>query len=328
MLRLFKKLHMQATKTTKQMDFFSSLQEELMEHLSDKELLDVIRQRLEAKDRAYGDLRELTARLEDLNAKLVESERVKSSFLSNIRNEINNPLTAVLTMAEILASGDEVPDYGTLKTIAALIHKEAFSLNFQLRNIFAAAELEAGEATPSFSGADIDSIIKDVASSFRHRAQERNVAVDLDIPERFSLNPFRTDAEKAHRVVSNLLSNAIEFSPEGASVSLKAIEEDGCLCISVRDSGPGIDPERHETIFERFRQLDSGMAKKHLGHGLGLSIVKATVDLLGGRISVDSQCGKGALFTVLIPEADAAASAGALCTDGAEFFMPAEAERF
>ncbi|OGP21015.1 MAG: hypothetical protein A2054_00665 [Deltaproteobacteria bacterium GWA2_55_10] len=299
-----------------------------MEHLSDKELLDVIRQRLAAKDRAYGDLKELTARLEDLNIKLVESERVKSSFLSNIRNEINNPLTAVLTMAELVVSGNEAPDYETLKTIAALIHKEAFSLNFQLRNIFAAAELEAGEAVPSFSGADIDSILKDITSSFSHRAIEKNVIVDLDISGRFSVTPFRTDAEKVHRVVSNLLSNAIEFSPENSRVSLKAAEEDGWLCVSVADNGPGIDPARHGTIFERFRQLDMGASKKHLGHGLGLSIVKATVDMLGGQISVDSCSGKGAVFTVLIPEADAAASNNALCTDGAEFFMPAEAERF
>src|SRR3972149_11957637 len=85
--------------------FSAACRRNMMEHLSDKELLDVIRQRLEAKDRAYGDLRELTARLEDLNTKLVESERVKSSFLSNIRNEINNPLTAVLTLAGLLASG-------------------------------------------------------------------------------------------------------------------------------------------------------------------------------------------------------------------------------
>lgn len=300
----------------------------VMEHLSDSELLEVMRQRLEAKDRAYGDLRDLMAKLEELNAKLVESERMKSSFLSNIRNEINNPLTAVLTMAEILASGDQAPDYETLKTIAALIHKEAFSLNFQLRNIFAAAELEAGEAIPGFSGSDIDSIIKDVASSFRHRAQERNVFVDLDIYAGLSLNPFRTDAEKVHRVVSNLLSNAVEFSPEGGRVTLKAFLDDGWLFISVTDSGPGIDPSRHNAIFERFRQLDTGVSKKHLGHGLGLSIVKATVDLLGGRISVDSSSGKGAVFTVLIPEADASMSAGAMCVDGTEFFAPAEAERF
>ncbi|HBG47531.1 MAG TPA: histidine kinase [Deltaproteobacteria bacterium] len=298
-----------------------------MENLSDKELLEVIRQRLEAKDRAYEELRDLTGKLEDLNTKLVESERVKSSFLSNIRNEINNPLTSVLAISELIISGDDEPDYATVRSIIGLIHKEAFNLNFQLRNIFAAAELEAGEAVPGFSGVDVESILNDVAATFAHRASERKVAVRV-MPGELSGGVFRTDAEMLHRAVSNLLSNAIEYSPEGGAVVIDVAREEGCLSISVADQGPGIERSKHSSIFSRFKQLDSGSTKRHCGHGLGLSIVKATADLLGGSIEVESDIGEGARFVLRVPEADADMSAGAISMDGAEFFIPAEAERF
>lgn len=299
-----------------------------MRDLSDRELLAVIEERLEAKDRAYGELVELTGKLEELNRKLIESEDVKSSFLSNIRNEINNPLTSVLTMSEVLISGGELPDHATLTSVIGMIHKEAFSLNFQLRNIFAAAELEAGEAVPGFSSVDMDSILKDAVSSLSHRAVEKKVSVELDIEGGLAEKAFRTDAEKVHRIATNLLANAIEFSPDGGGISVSAIAEDGLLRISVRDRGPGIAPRDYKQIFERFKQLDSGVSKQHLGHGLGLSIVKATVDLLGGDISVESSPGQGALFTVSIPEAGTDVSAGALSMDGAEFFIQPETRRF
>lgn len=299
-----------------------------MRELSDRELLAVMEERLEAKDRAYAGLVELTGKLEELNRKLIESEEVKSSFLSNIRNEINNPLTSVLTMSEVLISGGELPDHATLKSIIGMIHREAFSLNFQLRNIFAAAELEAGEAVPGFSSVDMDSVLRDVVSSLSHRAAEKKLAVCLDVRGRLRERSFRTDAGKVHRIVANLLANAVEFSPEGGEVSISAAAEDGWLGISVKDDGPGMDPGDLNLIFERFRQLDSGASKQHLGHGLGLSIVKATVDLLGGDVSVESSPGKGALFTVSVPEADLEASVGAISTDGAEFFTQTETRRF
>jgi signal transduction histidine kinase len=96
--------------------------------------------------------------------------------------------------------------------------------------------------------------------------------------------------------------------------------------LSVRDFGAGIDKKDHEAVFERFRQLESGATKHHAGHGLGLSIVKASVELLGGSISLESAAGKGALFTVSLPEADT--NAGDFISEGTEFFDSAESERF
>lgn len=298
-----------------------------MQTLPDLELIEELRQRLEAKDRAYSELAAVTAKLEELNRKLVESEELKSSFLSNIRNEINNPLTSVLTMSEIIISGDELPDIDTLKSIAGLIHKDAFSLNFQLRNVFAAAELEAGEAEPAFTNTDVGSVLNDSISSLAQNATGKGVKVVFDISEELKAAPFRTDAEKLHRIFLNLLANAIEYSNDGGEVRASAWLDSGKLLLTVRDFGAGIDKKDHKVIFERFRQLDSGATKHHAGHGLGLSIVKASVELLGGTISVESSAGKGALFTVALPEAEPSGAVDFL-SEGTEFFDSAESERF
>lgn len=298
-----------------------------MNTMRDHELVDELRERLAAKDRAYQDLAAVTAKLEELNRKLVESEELKSSFLSNIRNEINNPLTSVMALSELLADGDGAPDTETLKSIAGLIHRDAFSLNFQLRNVFAAAELEAGEAAPSFMNTDIESVLKDSIASLSGRAEDKKVKIEFAITEEVKAAAFRTDAEKLHRIFLNLLANAIEFSPEGGEVRASASLESGALVISVRDSGPGIDKKDHDAVFERFRQLESGATKHHAGHGLGLSIVKASVELLGGEIAVESAVGKGSVFVVRLPEAPPSESAD-LLSCGAEFFDAAEGERF
>lgn len=298
-----------------------------MQTLSDLELVEELQRRLEAKDKAYQALSAVTAKLEELNKKLVESEELKSSFLSNIRNEINNPLTSVLAMSELIITGDEMPEPETLKSIIGLIHKDAFDLNFQLRNIFAAAELEAGEAQPAFTNTDVDSVLSDCISSLGQRSAGKNVKIIFEIPQEMKGTPFRTDAEKLHRIFLNLLSNAIEYSNDGGEVQASVWADSGRLVLTVRDFGVGIDRKDQKAIFERFRQLESGATKHHAGHGLGLSIVKASVELLGGTINVESSTGKGALFTVTLPEAELS-GAGDFLSEGTEFFDTAESERF
>lgn len=292
-----------------------------MKNNSDRELTEELARRLRQKDEAYSALMALTKKLEVLNGRLAESEKVKSHFLSNIRNEINNPLTSVLTMCDFLISNPGL-DQETLKSAVCTIHKEAFSLNFQLRNIFAAAELEAGESAVNISKTEIPSLVRGIADAFRHKALEKMVQVSIDIQERNGCFVFRADPEKLEWVVSNLLSNAIEYSPAGEVVEVKAWQDENVLYVSVADRGAGIDREDQEAIFERFRQLDTGLAKRHGGHGLGLSITKAALELLSGRITVSGKKGEGAVFTVSVPEANVQTDGGeVLSVDGNNFFF-------
>ncbi len=296
--------------------------------LSDDEIIKELSRRLQSKDRAYHDLMVLTGKLGSLNDKLVESEKAKSGFLSNIRNEINNPLTTVLTMCELITAGKGFTDHEALRSAVLTLYKEASCLNFQLSNIFAAADLEAGQSPLSISKVDLDTLLRRTIDSFTLRGMEKNLRINLSCA--LDDNAFRTDPEKLELVCSNLLSNAIEYSCEGKAIEVKAWKKDGILNVSFLDRGVGIAPENLGVIFERFRQVDSGATKTHGGHGLGLSITTASIELLGGTINVSSRIGEGSIFTASIPEAPVEAMDGTCATDGGNFFFEesGESERF
>jgi len=249
--------------------------------LSDHELVEILQQRLECNRKALFDLREVTSVLEKTNARLQESEALKGHFLSNIRNEINNPLSSIMGLAGELLNDAEAGS--KVAVCAPLIYAEAFKLDFQLQNIFSAAELEAGEAVPFFARVEINRLIESVLAALNRQDNPRQIRVDQELPAELV---FTTDAQKLQLILSNLLANALEFGETDSSVLLRA----------------GIAPECQERIFDRFRQLDEGTTKSHRGHGLGLSVVKALVELLGGTLSVSSKPGEGFILSLVLPE--------------------------
>lgn len=291
-----------------------------MEDISDDVLLHELKKRFLDNKKALHAMKVMNEKIEKLNAKLTESERVKTNFLSNIRNEINNPLSSILGMAQRLAGA--ATDEETRKIMSVMIYTEAFDLDFQLRNIFTAAELEAGEAELSLASVDLASLVKRASSAFSHKLQEKNVTVDLvcDGGQEDGRIPFGTDPEKLHLVIANLLANAIEYSPAGKSVRVQVRKEEAALRLSVSDQGAGMAEEEREHLFERFHQLDQGASKKHRGHGLGLCITKALVEMLGGKVSAGQAAGGGSVFQVDIPEAQNGPS-GTLAEDGNEFLF-------
>lgn len=299
-----------------------------MTRLTDEELLNEIKRRLEENKKAVYDLRMLTRKLEDMNKKLMDSESLKSNFISNIKNELNNPLTTVLILSKGLV--DKEFDLDQAKEIAKTLYAELFNLNFQLTNIFAAAEIEAGECVLSISNVDVDNLINNTLDSFKHRIEEKNLSVDYMFINKNESSPyFKTDASKLQLVISNLVANAVEFSDTGSSFELKVWKHDSFLNLIISDRGPGIDEENQSVIFERFRQLETGYTKRYKGHGIGLSICKALVELLQGTITVTSKIGMGTIFTLFIPEAKLDSSVTVFAEDGNEFFFEeGEEEKF
>ncbi|HNX93928.1 MAG TPA: hybrid sensor histidine kinase/response regulator [Holophaga sp.] len=266
---------------------------------------------------ALFDAKVLNSKLIDMNERLRDSEAMKSGFIAHMRNEINNPLNAILALAEELLRSVLSPE--RLRQIAGIIHGEASHLDFQLRNVFCAAELEAGEATPFITNAEIGSILRNVADSLSHVAQMKDIQIRLiDPPDPLV---FPTDAAKTHLILENLLANAIEFSPQGKSVELCARIQDDELVLDVKDEGIGISAEDQALIFKRFRQLDTGLTRAHMGPGLGLSVTKALLELMGGEIAVDSEPGQGSRFSCRIPRGQNPETSGMEAFDGNLFLF-------
>lgn len=294
-----------------------------MKRLSESQLINEVKARFRENQRNLDGLKDVMVQLQDVNQKLSESEALKSHFLSNIRNEINNPLTAILGLAENILSED-AESLENIHAMARMIHQEADNLDFQLRSIFAAAEIEAGEAHLHISKVDVNALINRVIETLHQCPEAKNVNVEFVndiVVESGKIFLFKTDPEKFHLIISHLLSNAIEFGHEGNHIQIKASQGNGELLITVQDSGIGIDKADHERIFDRFVQLDEGVTKRYKGHGLGLSVTKSAVELLNGSISLVSEAGNGSLFSVKIPEADPALESGLYTADGnAELF--------
>jgi signal transduction histidine kinase len=269
-------------------------------NITDEKLIEELSNRFAQSRKAFSDLSVVNGKLLEMNERLERSESLKSNFLSNIRNEINNPLNSIIGLAgqlAIVGAGNK-----EITFLSSLIGAEANHLDFQLRNIFMAAELEAGEVSPRCVKIHIATSLRDLVDSFRHTAAKKNVSFQLILPEYEDGALAAIDVEKFQIIISNLLSNAIEYSNVGGVVEISiSVGGDGCLQIYVQDHGVGIAPEDQQRIFDRFVQLETGTTRSHLGHGLGLSITKALVDLMQGSIKLNSTLGQGTRFTVTIP---------------------------
>ena len=266
---------------------------------TDEELIEEIRRRFEFNQNALNDMRAMTRKLEQVNEKLQESEALKSQFLSNIRNEINNPLSAIMGLAAQFFDRSCDPEI-CRKTIR-MIYAEAFNLDYQLQNVFMAAELEAGDTEPAFAMVEISSVLHSCLDKLDYRISEKELSVSKHTPEDMI---YPTDAQKIEVILLNLLGNAVEFTDPGGLITLEVEENKQGLIVSVSDNGPGISAADQEVIFDRFRQLEAGATKGHRGHGLGLSICWALAELLGGTLGLDSQPGHGSRFVLTLPRPD------------------------
>ncbi|HEY9122822.1 MAG TPA: HAMP domain-containing sensor histidine kinase [Bacteroidales bacterium] len=295
-----------------------------MSKLTDQELIDELQRRFEENKKTIQELKELTEELKIVNKKLEESEALKSHFISNITNEIINPFTSILGLSRSILSVKK-ENWKKVISMVALIHSEAFNLDFQLRNIFLAAKIEAGEIYPEILNVDLRTLVKNVIDTFRIESKKKNIVIELN----FDIKPanglvfyFKTDPEKIKLALANLVSNAIKFSYESSKIIVRVWKEGDTVFMSVQDFGTGISEANQKIIFDRFKRLDSGINSLNRGHGLGLSINKAVIDLLQGKITIKSEVNKGATFTISVPEAKT--NIAGFSADGNEFLFDNE----
>jgi len=247
---------------------------------------------------------ELVLSLLKVNEKLRESERLKGHFISNISNEIINPFASILAMAENIKQLKE-SEFSKAFFFADLIFEEAFHIDFQLKNIFAAAIIEAGKDELKFSGISLSDLSNRISQYFQTYLNKKNIRLIIRFTsEETTEEPlsFISDREKLELILKNLISNSIKYSHEGSSIEMDFVLGQGELTIEVSDHGKGINIEDRNVIFDRFKQLDEKINSINTGHGLGLSIVQAYTEMLGGKVSlVDNQDG-GIRVAVYIPE--------------------------
>lgn len=250
------------------------------------------------------DNEELVKNLYDVNEKLRDSERLKGHFISNITNEIVNPFTSVLALSENIKQLKE-GEISKAHHMAELIFDEAFHLDFQLKNIFAAALIEAGKDEIKYSAIVLNELIDHISQYFKPMLDRKRIQLSASFtsyPATEQPIVFTSDRDKMELILKNLISNSIKYSPEDSVIEIDYSLMSGDLHLEVTDQGKGINPEDQKIIFDRFKQLDEKINSINTGHGLGLSIVQAYADMLGGEVSLNNNIEKGTNVVVFIPK--------------------------
>jgi signal transduction histidine kinase len=247
---------------------------------------------------------ELIRNLHNVNEKLRDSERLKGHFISNITNEIINPFASVLALAGNIQQLKE-GEIAVAHRMAELIFEEAFHLDFQLKNIFAAALIEAGKDELKITRFSLKDLGDQLIHYFRVQLQKKQIRLSVSFTNEADSDEsiiFSSDREKLDLILKNLVSNAIKFSNEGSSIDVEFNNGNGVLLVEVSDFGKGVYPEYRKLIFDRFKQLDEKINSINTGHGLGLSIVLAYADLFGGKVSLNDNSKGGIRVSVSLPE--------------------------
>ena len=232
--------------------------------------------------------------IEDLNrmvGELGSIETLRSDFVANVSHELKTPLAVISNYATMLQSQGlteaERMEY------AAAIHKAARNLAELVTNILKLNKLENQQIYPEMEEFDLAGQLCQCVLNFEEIWEQKGIDIDVDIPETF---PIRSDPELLALVWNNLLSNAMKFTPEGGTIRVSLMGENGMAVVAVSDTGCGMTAEQGRHIFEKFYQTDPSHATR--GNGLGLALVKRVVDITGSAITVHSTPGKGSTFTV------------------------------
>ena len=237
------------------------------------------------------------------NEVLRKAVELKDEFISIVSHELRMPITtitaAIQTMEQIC--GQELPDKA--KWYLDIIRQSSYRQLRLVNNLLDIFRINAGHMKVNKSNIDIVALTRLITESVSVFAEGKNIR--LEFTSAFEHHVMGIDEGKYERIILNLLSNAVKFTPENKtiSVSISDVKErqKPMVSIQVKDQGMGIPKEKMELIFERFGQVDSSLTRNYEGAGLGLSIVKMFVELLGGEISLISEEGLGSTFTLLLP---------------------------
>lgn len=248
--------------------------------------------------RDFTDRKDYEHKLIKALEKAEESDKLKTAFLQNISHEIRTPLNAISGFTDLLSDPNLSPQ--TQSEYIKIIQNSSSRLTSIISDIITISALETNQEELRYSNVCINSIIGELNAVFEQQASQKGpILYSKRVLNEEQANVL-TDRTKVTQILSNLISNSIKFTNEGF-VEFGCVLKGNSLEFFVKDSGIGIEPEFHEKIFERFRQADRSINRLYGGTGLGLAISKAFVDLLGGKIWLNSEPNKGSVFYFTIP---------------------------
>jgi signal transduction histidine kinase len=250
---------------------------------------------------SYADLER---KVEERTQELEQANRHKSEFLANMSHELRTPLNAIIGFSDVLLTRM----FGELDAKQEEYLNDILSSGKHLldliNDILDLSKVEAGRMELEPSEFSLTEAVRNSVTMVRERAANHGIAISYAVsPE---AGEVEADERKVKQVLFNLLSNAVKFTPDGGQVSVKAWREGEDVWVAVADTGVGIAAGDLELIFEEFRQVGDFAGRTHEGTGLGLTLTKKLVELHGGRISVESEPGKGSTFMFTLPARAAA----------------------
>ncbi len=287
-------------------EYLATQNEGLIQSLADLERRygEIYQSNVALEDRVAARTQELTqanAKLEQALVMQKELTRLKSEFFDNVSHELRTPLTLILLSLESLMQRDPVTIPGPVRQHLATMERSAQRLLKLINNLLDLAQMEAGKTRLRYQPVELFGLLNALMAPFKVMAEKKGIRLAL---EGDKVSAIHADVERIEIVFQNLISNALKFTQEG-TVTVRVREDDSLVHVEVVDTGPGIAPQDIPVIFDRFAQADSTGTRRFGGTGIGLALVKETVDLHSGKIGVRSEVGKGSAFHVQLPKGTA-----------------------
>jgi signal transduction histidine kinase len=275
------------------------------EQISVEEVIDILKTSQELKTlneeltRKSEELEQLTQQLKQANELLQIADIQKDDFLSTVTHEIRTPLTSIRALSEIVHDNPDM-DEEQRSHFVNTITKESERLTRLINQVLALERFETGKQELDIDEFLMEDIVEESLETLDQLAKEKNIKIAVTYEGVY--DPIRADRDRLIQVIINLVSNAIKFCPaETGKIQINTMQTDSSLSFSISDNGQGIDNKYQELIFEKFYQTRDQSVRKPKGSGLGLAICKKIIELHQGTIKVESELGKGSVFTCEIP---------------------------
>jgi len=247
----------------------------------------------------YEQLNQSLERLEEATERSQQVTELKDKFISTVSHELRTPLTHIMSFTEALLQHLGNTTIDRQRDFLGVIYEQSDKLKHLIDSILELSQLESGRFRMTREPFNLAALAQEVAAMLRSGADAKKIAITVETvaPEIV----IEGDRELLRRVLNNLGTNAVKFTPENGRVTFRVIIEGRAVRIQVEDTGIGIPQKAIGQIFDKFSQIDNDLSREYAGLGLGLAITKSIVDWHGGDITAESETGKGSRFTVVLP---------------------------